>query len=115
MKRYDHTASSTKRGYGATWRRLRRVHLTRSPLCIKCEEAGRIVPATVVDHRKSFRRPDGSIDDALRLDPDNLDSLCKPCHDRKTARTEGPHAAKVAGKGSDLDGTPNDPNHAWRA
>ena len=63
-----------------------------------------ITAATVVDHIKPHR---GDID--LAYDPDNLQSLCKPCHDT--------HAdAKDKGKvmaGADIDGFPSDPNHPW--
>jgi 5-methylcytosine-specific restriction protein A len=44
-------------------------------------EAGTIRAAEVVDHIRTIRdRPD------LRLDHANLRSLCKPCHDARTAR-----------------------------
>ena len=51
---------------------------------MKCDEAGRLVEATVVDHVIPIRaRPD------LRLTLSNLQALCKPCHDRKTALEDG--------------------------
>lgn len=79
--------SSTARGYGADWQRLRALFLQQHPLC-ECEDcqAGklRITPATVVDHIQPIEeRPE------LRLDPANLRAMAKACHDRHTARTRG--------------------------
>jgi 5-methylcytosine-specific restriction protein A len=50
-------------------------------LCVPCKAAGRLVPATVVDHVVPHRG-----DPALFWDERNWQSLCKPCHDAKTAR-----------------------------
>lgn len=75
--------SSTSRGYGADWRRLRDAFLKKHPLCLFCDDVGLITEATVVDHIISFaERPD------LRLEWSNLRSLCKECHDRRTARDQ---------------------------
>ena len=75
--------SASSRGYDADWRRLRAAFLMKHPLCLFCEEAGRVTEATVVDHIISFvDRPE------LRLAWANLRSLCKDCHDRRTARDQ---------------------------
>lgn len=75
--------SSTQRGYGSDWRQLRERFIHQHPLCLFCEEAGHVVAAEVVDHIVSFTdRPE------LRLDWGNLRSLCKDCHDRRTARDQ---------------------------
>ena len=42
--------SAARRGYGPRWRRARAAYLARHPLCVPCQAAGRLVPATVVDH-----------------------------------------------------------------
>ena len=42
--------SAYRRGYGARWRKLRAQILMDEPLCRECRKAGRIVPATDVDH-----------------------------------------------------------------
>ena len=42
--------SAARRGYGPRWRRARRRFLARHPLCVACGAAGRLEPATVVDH-----------------------------------------------------------------
>ena len=58
--------------------------LQKEPLCRYCEAKGKIVEATVVDHIVPIRvRPD------LRLVVKNLQPLCAPCHNRKTASEDG--------------------------
>jgi 5-methylcytosine-specific restriction protein A len=74
--------SSTARGYGADWRRVREVVLADEPLCRLCHEAGRVTPATEVDHIVPFR----GVSDPLRLALTNLRPLCHPCHATRTAR-----------------------------
>lgn len=95
----------------ARWRRLRAQKLAASPLCEACRaETGRVVAATVVDHRKPVR---------LGGDPfpplSGLRSLCWPCHSAKTAR--GPEAGAASTtkprKGCNPDGSPLDPAHPW--
>jgi len=69
--------------YGtALWReRLRPGQLLAEPFCRECAQAGRRVRATTVDHVTPHCG-----DWALFKDPANLQSLCKGCHDAKTAR-----------------------------
>lgn len=67
----------------ARWQRLREAQLTSQPLCIYCQQADEVEPATVCDHRIPHRG-----DEDLFFDPDNLQSLCAPCHDRVKAREE---------------------------
>lgn len=69
---------SSKRGYGAEWRKYRIDYLMRHPLCVQCEA---VVPSTVVDHIK-----DHGGDYNLFWDPNNHQALCKHCHDSKTAK-----------------------------
>lgn len=73
-----------ERGYNARWRKARVTYLKRNPLCRQCEAGGRITAATIVDHVIPHR---GDMD--LFWDVDNWQTLCKPCHDRKTAREDG--------------------------
>lgn len=65
--------------YGNVWRDMRASYLAAHPLCVECKKGGRCVVATVVDH---VERHEGNPD--LFYDSSNLQSLCKPCHDRKT-------------------------------
>ncbi len=68
-------ASRHKRGYGAAWDKLRKRILERDKyLCQPCLiERGRPTPATQVDHKQP--KAHGGTDD-----PENLRSICRPCH-----------------------------------
>jgi 5-methylcytosine-specific restriction protein A len=75
------------------WDAIRRAQLNRQPLCEECLRRGEITPAKVVDHITPHR---GSWE--LFVDPDNLQSLCKSCHDRKTAKEDGAFGNKRKGE-----------------
>src|SRR5262245_3014933 len=64
------------RGYDQAWRRLRDRHLAARPLCALCARAYRVTAAVLVDHVVPFDGPG----DPRRLDPQNLQSLCRACH-----------------------------------
>lgn len=72
--------SAAARGYGYRWRKIRLIHLRQEPLCRACAEAGRVTPATEVDHI------DG---DPHNNAPMNHQSLCGTCHKRKTVNEQG--------------------------
>ncbi|MCI5096646.1 MAG: HNH endonuclease [Rhodobacteraceae bacterium] len=63
------------------WIRASKAFLRRNPLCHDCAELGAVEPATEVDHIQPHRG-----DVRLFWDRSNWQSLCKPCHSRKTAR-----------------------------
>ena len=67
------------RGYNAEWRRARKAFLQKHPLCAECGKAGKLTPATVVDHIIPHRG-----NKRLFWDEHNWQPLCKDCHDRKT-------------------------------
>ena len=71
--------NSTQRGYGSRWQRARLAYLQQHPLCVQCQNAGRITPADVVDHIIPHRG-----DKELFWDSSNWQPLCKKCHDTKT-------------------------------
>jgi 5-methylcytosine-specific restriction protein A len=73
--------NSSKRGYNSKWRKLRKIFLQKYPLCNKCKQNGKYVEATVVDHIEPHRG-----DEKLMWDESNWQSLCKPCHDKKTGK-----------------------------
>ncbi|WP_078392089.1 HNH endonuclease [Shouchella patagoniensis] len=50
-------------------------------LCVKCQMQKRLVPMAIVDHIRPLKD-----DWSLRLNPENLQSLCHACHNIKTAR-----------------------------
>jgi len=61
------------RGYGRKWRELRSLVITRDPICRLCRDQLTIE----VDH--IVRKADGGTDDL-----NNLQGLCKACHQDKT-------------------------------
>ena len=67
------------RGYNAEWRIARKAFLQKHPLCAECGKAGKLTPATVVDHIIPHRG-----NKRLFWDEHNWQPLCKDCHDRKT-------------------------------
>lgn len=71
--------SSAQRGYSSPWQRARKAYLQVHPLCVMCQKAGRLVPASVVDHVVPHKG-----DTELFWDASNWQALCKPCHDLKT-------------------------------
>lgn len=90
------------RGYDSRWVKLRLTILERDGyLCQTCLRKGRPTPLCVkphdhaVDHIKP--KAQGGTDD-----PDNLESLCAPCHDAKTVVDSGGTIPKAIG----LDGWP---------
>jgi len=64
--------------YDRRWRAFREVYLAKHPLCLECQNAGRLTPATEIHHIIPVE------DDGTDRE-DNLMPLCKSCHARKTA------------------------------
>lgn len=63
------------------WLYLRRDKLTASPLCQRCEEEGRVTPATEVHHIIPVERALTRLEkERLMFDPTNLRALCHDCH-----------------------------------
>lgn len=86
------------------WHRLRTKQLMAEPLCAYCQALGRVTAAQVVDHKTPHKG-----DAELFHDPDNLQSLCKTCHDSAKQRQEkSGHLV-----GCDASGIPVDPGHHW--
>lgn len=81
-KAYDRQvrdANPWMRWYGLSiWRKLSAEHKRKNPKCKHCGE-----PMALVDHTKPHQ---GNWQ--LFIDPNNLQSLCNPCHGAKTA-TDG--------------------------
>lgn len=70
--------SASQRGYGAEWRKLRAEFLRLHPFCKMCG-----CEASLVDHVQPHRG-----DKALFWNWNNLQSLCKRCHDSTKQRQE---------------------------
>jgi 5-methylcytosine-specific restriction protein A len=79
---YKWRGSAASRGYDWNWRRIRSQALARDKyLCVHCLADGRATAAVDVDHRIPLTTAPEH-----RLDLDNLQSLCRPCHRAKTER-----------------------------
>ena len=70
---------------------LRPAQLLREPWCRECARRGVRTRATVVDHVEPHRG-----DWTKFINRDNLQSLCKRCHDQKTAREQAEERRKNA-------------------
>lgn len=88
------------------WKKMRRAHRDRYPLCARCEREGRITPATLVHHKVPHR---GDWD--LFVSGDNLESSCDACHNRVEQSVE----VRGYDRGVGADGWPNDPRHPLNA
>lgn len=75
--------TSTQRGYGYKWQKAREGHLRSNPLCVMCQEQGRVTVATVVDHKVPHRG-----DQKLFWCRSNWQSLCSTHHSRDKQREE---------------------------
>ena len=67
--------SSTERGYGSEWRKVRNAYLYANPLCTMCAAQGKTVAANVVDHKIPHKG-----DQELFWSQENLQSLCASHH-----------------------------------
>jgi 5-methylcytosine-specific restriction protein A len=76
--------SAAHRGYDARWRATRKRYLTIHSLCAECQRVGRLTAATVVDHIVPHKG-----DPNLFWNDSNWQALCRQCHNRKTAVTDG--------------------------
>ena len=83
-RRLKFKGTSTDRGYDYRWRKLRNRFIAQHPHCAECLKRGVITMATDVDHIIPHRG-----DARLLYDENNLQSLCKSCHSRKTATEDG--------------------------
>lgn len=84
------------------WRRIRDSHLSHNPLCAVCLEKGYTRGAGVVHHMTPHR---GLW--SLFVDPNNLQSVCKSCHDGELQFVERRGYSNVIGP----DGWPVDVKH----
>lgn len=95
-------SGSTARGYGYAWQKLRAKHLAKHPHCVYCLReiglAGQLtVDVVLACAERGIAEPIGTIGDhivphrgdrRLLLDPDNIQTLCKPHHDSVKQREE---------------------------
>lgn len=82
-KWHDGTQTTTERGYGYQWQKLRKQVLQRDAyLCQECYRNKKLTPATDVDH--VVPKSAGGTDDES-----NLQCLCKSCHELKSLMESG--------------------------
>jgi 5-methylcytosine-specific restriction protein A len=86
----DARESSNRRGYDATWRKIRARVLRERPLCVECMRVGVVTAANEVDHIIPLR-------DGGTHDDENLQPLCKSCHSKKTRREMTGPSKSLAG------------------
>lgn len=78
-KRYDHQLHDGKYIYStARWRRLRDSYIRMYPLCAECDRHALVTPGEAVDHVKELK------DGGDPWDVENLMTLCRACHQKKT-------------------------------
>lgn len=78
--------SARKRGYTGAWERARAAWLRSNPLCLCCAGIGE-----VVDHKRPHMG-----DRALFWDRSNWQTMCKRCHDIKTATKDGGFGLEIS-------------------
>lgn len=63
------------------WRKVRALKIARNPICEECAKKGVVSDKNlVVDHIKPINQG------GAPLDMENLQTLCSPCHNRKSGR-----------------------------
>ncbi len=85
---------------GRAWMTIRQAILTTEPLCRVCVSQARVVIAEEVDHILA-------LDSGGTDDPENLQSLCRACHQAKTTRraTIGVDGWPIGAGGDQISGT----------
>lgn len=61
------------------WKKLRKLKKQVNPFCERCFAKGKYVPTYMV-HHKEYINEDNYMDDNVFFNMDNLESLCKSCH-----------------------------------
>lgn len=62
------------------WRKVRKLYVEENPLCVHCLDRGLTTAVQEVDHIKPLRLC------GAKFDFENLQSLCKSCHARKSGK-----------------------------
>jgi 5-methylcytosine-specific restriction protein A len=71
------------------WKSVRALQLQLEPLCRQCRKQGKLTAASIVDHVLPIT------EGGAELDLNNLQSLCKPCHERK-GRAVSPGGGQIS-------------------
>ena len=68
------------------WRAIREQQKERQPYCEECLKQGKYVDMVVCDHKITVKEMEAKGFDFWEAsEPNNLQSLCTPCHNRKSA------------------------------
>jgi len=91
---------------GMVWRKFRKVYINQrrmidGGMCEICHER----PGYIV-HHKILLTPDNIGDDSISLNPDLVEYVCKPCHDREDGHFIGCETSAKRRFGFDSDGCP---------
>lgn len=83
--------SRQSRGYGADWEKVRKLVMERDKgLCQVCLGKNRVAVARAVDHVTPKAEAKRLRWSQARTDhPNNLQAICDPCHDEKSAVETG--------------------------
>lgn len=65
------------------WQKLRKQKLLLQPFCERCLKKG-IYNSAYIIHHKKYVTDKNYEDDNIFFNIDNLESLCKKCHNRRT-------------------------------
>lgn len=82
--------------YSREWKAVRSEKLKRDSLCERCLIDGKIVPAYFV-HHKIYLTPE-NLTPEIALNIDNLESLCKDCHNREHHGSRKRYTVDEAGR-----------------
>ena len=75
------TATDNSELYNSTkWRKFRRLYIVDNPLCEECKRNGKVTEGKDIDHITPIRFG------GEPFDFDNLQTLCKTCHNKKSGR-----------------------------
>jgi hypothetical protein len=94
---YHHLYNTTR------WRKIRKQHMTEYPLCVMCEQDGKVELARICDHIEPHKG------DEDRFYGGPFQSLCKTHHDSTKKRNE----IRKVEIGGDANGEPIDPKSHW--
>lgn len=70
------------------WRDCRDTYMKNAGgLCERCKARGLLVPAVIVHHKIHLTEAN-YLDEAVALDPGNLEALCFDCHNKEHFKTQ---------------------------
>ena len=75
------------------WRQCKALYKKQQPFCERCLSKGLYVPGEIV-HHKIYLTEDNYRDASVSLNFDNLENLCRACHNKEHARPSQPRRWK---------------------